>query len=923
MRYKSYKMWINSHRRNSCFGLFKSITFRLATQGSTSFTARVLDRAEYPADGNTVIVQLVEIIKKPGQSLGLYLREGNGIDRFSGVFASRFGEGSELERMGNIIRPGDEILNVNNVEVQTMSIDDVVYALSIPRRLLLRTRFLKNHRDFMDHQPSSSSAEKPVIIFQKDKELENRRSSITQRQGILSKPVSTASTWLGKRVRQQQKHDQHERQAFSQQFSVDAVNEPMRNKNPPPLMTAASFDAANSVTRTAYIPPPRIQTTRDYMSGPSTAFRNQLPYSSATLGRPTQSQVPVSSSYSAYNVPQRRPFPMPVDNFQTLPYGPLLPPPPQNPYHATPSTYKSNSLPRRRIQSEILPVRTVKWRNDVIDPNVAGLENEDPLYTDRSAFSDIGAVSSPRTPRRYDMTMRANSTISSPGTVHRPMTGGRSVMEIFSSQEYRNWATLDPSQMNRMGNPRLPRLGVRSSSLPSKTCLNRAFGTPSLANHHQNSYDALVKSQVYGPAPLLQPDQTNSEILDRLHLSPLVNRRVPLRAAGPGFDIDSLSINSLTGMISIWILEGRNLRVPDKMHSNQLYVVIEIDDHHRARTGISTPEQKFRWREGFEIDVHSAVNAQFFVYSWHPQLRHRFCHKANMRLVDAFFVDQLNGVRVFALNLEPRGQLMIRVAFTDIQHTFRRTVNTRYNASFAVPLQQIVQREQKETPVAFTRLINEIERRGVDSAGLYYLSGAMERKNYIKEQLNRDAFGTDLSINPIPDINLLTCLVKDFLRELPEPLIPLNIYTMLVDASAGLLPSDREGNQGIMLKIVDCMAPANRNTLLVLIDHLKNLIASEPHNGLTILRATTIFGPLVFCTNDLANVHQQPPKKVDLLDASQAANTLRMLIENWPSRNSSSSDSTAHSTPQSVQQQRTQTDEFSYKQPQYLPNGNL
>ncbi|VDK55814.1 unnamed protein product [Anisakis simplex] len=541
---------------------------------------------------------------------------------------------------------------------------------------------------------------------------------------------------------------------------------------------------------------------------------------------------------------------------------------------ASSSAYKSNSLPRRRAISGMAP-RSVKWRNDVI----GGVHSVD--VDSDGAISAPEMAMSPTFTNSYLAQREARTRFTGP--VH-----GRTIDDIFSAQEYRNWATIDSgvqpyerqSRWSHAYGDRPPGASIRSSSLPSRAILSQ-IGRFSVGHER-------------------------GDVLDRLHVSPLMNRRVPLRAAGPGFDVDTLNVTSLTGILVVQIVEGRGLKMPErqKAFTEEMYCVLEVNEVHRARTGVSTADQKFRWRETFEIDVLHATHTHFFVYSWHPQFRHKLCHKGSLKLLEAFIVDRLNGDRMFALNLEPKGQLIVRIAFHNMAVVFRRTVNCRYDGLFGVPLQRLVARDRRETPLILARLIQEIEQRGLDYSGLYILCGSVEKKRLLREELEASVERTELTVEAIPDTNVLTCLVKDFLRELPEPLVPTSIYSMLVEAFAVALPNDPQGNRQLLLRVIDCLPTPNKNTLILVMDHLKSVLNSEPHNGVTTTRLTSLFGCVIFCSLDApseATPSSYPPKEVlNPADPDQAAKTLAMLLDIWPSRVNGSESSGSESTDQAT-----------------------
>lgn len=152
-------------------------------------------------------VQLVEIVKRPGQTLGLYIREGNGIDRNDGVFISRIALESAVYNSG-CLKVGDEILAVNLVDVTRMSLDDVVIIMSIPRRLVLATRQRKGAKGGMGSpsvQPRAEHKPPPVVVIKRDLR-DDENEDVDEHGNIRDSNNTMSGSGVGGRDSMRQRH---------------------------------------------------------------------------------------------------------------------------------------------------------------------------------------------------------------------------------------------------------------------------------------------------------------------------------------------------------------------------------------------------------------------------------------------------------------------------------------------------------------------------------------------------------------------------------------------------------------------------------------------------------------------------------------------------------------------------------------------
>ncbi|XP_058058007.1 rho GTPase-activating protein 100F [Anopheles bellator] len=594
-----------------------------------------------------------------------------------------------------------------------------------------------------------------------------------------------------------------------------------------------------------------------------------------------------------------------------------------------PEFAKFNSLPRERPGAGGrlgLRGRIVDRLADEADGNVSAPEYSLPIRRDlRDLRHRITASPSIFTSDEYRAwlrrapsssaiceQMRASRDLLNQQRAHRFSCSAENIHDVLRNTEHiyssRTGLTMvaggAPGQGGTLDRHSMAAGGPRMSSLPVRSLSSQHIGGPSSIRSPsvRRMRQLLELTQGGGGLPGAMsvaaaltghqsPAPTPSTTLPRPHRQIDIN---PAEYTKYKLDKPVVDAVGVSGMLWIHLLAGRGLRAmadsaPMQQQQQQqplirdLYCVLECDRIHKARTVVRSGDLQFDWDESFELDLVCNKQLDVLVYSWDPQHRHKLCYRGALSLTTLL---RQSPIHQLALKVEPRGTIYLRLRHTDPFQLFRRrglpSLRGNVPALFGADLETVVTRESKgapgcaPVPIILRRCVEEVERRGLDIIGLYRLCGSATKKRLLREAFERNSRAVELTPEHVPDINVITGVLKDYLRELPEPLFTKCLFQMTVDALGSVcLPDDPEGNAKLMLSILDCLPRANRATLVFLLDHLSLVVSAAERNKMSAQALATALGPPLMLHSASVGANEE-------IDHAQPIAVLKYLLQIWP-----------------------------------------
>ncbi|KAK1922699.1 hypothetical protein DB88DRAFT_496005 [Papiliotrema laurentii] len=162
-------------------------------------------------------------------------------------------------------------------------------------------------------------------------------------------------------------------------------------------------------------------------------------------------------------------------------------------------------------------------------------------------------------------------------------------------------------------------------------------------------------------------------------------------------------------------------------------------------------------------------------------------------------------------------------------------------ATFGVDLGEQLARDGREIPKVVEKCAQAIEAYGLESMGIYRLSGTTSRVQALKAALDRDVDAVDIMSDEwSADINVVSGALKLWFRELPEPLLTFGLYHQFIEAAR--YDNDRLRHIRLHEQVNELPDP-NYATLKYFMGHLDRVRKKDSINQMSVSNLSIVFGP--------------------------------------------------------------------------------
>ncbi|XP_053714891.1 rho GTPase-activating protein SYDE1 isoform X1 [Synchiropus splendidus] len=360
----------------------------------------------------------------------------------------------------------------------------------------------------------------------------------------------------------------------------------------------------------------------------------------------------------------------------------------------------------------------------------------------------------------------------------------------------------------------------------------------------------------------------------------------------------------VSGLLTVHLLGLEDMKNSRSDISKEIFIAIQIDDVTRARTApLSLRGHTLNLNHTFHLELEKAQILRLVVLTPGGGVKSKNHNPSDCPLKNKVCcLREVSVPRLFkgcreqqiCISLEPQGRLYLKVT---LQETWDPPVHGKASGTsnvFGVELSHLVQKEGSTIPVPLLiqKTVNEIERRGLMVVGLYRLCGSAAVKKDLRDRFEKDSGAVFLSEDLYPDINVLTGILKDYLRELPSPLITRTLYhdvrkeLALRQSPTGPVVPEHQLTKRTK-ELLSCLPPPEKATLSLLLDHLSLVASYSTFNRMTHQNLAVCFGPVLLtqpenvwsgggCGRRTTRGHHGD------VDFNQHIEVLHYLLQLWP-----------------------------------------